>query len=92
MERTPSPDHNTITASVVIRRPVDQVFNFYRDFENLPSFLGDAFADIRSELKRDAGETVKGSRYRDPFTELLSEATSRSRVNLKNTTSPTSGS
>jgi uncharacterized membrane protein len=41
MERTPSPDHNTITASVVIRRPVDQVFNFYRDFENLPTFLGD---------------------------------------------------
>jgi uncharacterized membrane protein len=41
MERTPSVDHNTITASVVIRRPVEQVFNFYRDFENLPSFLGD---------------------------------------------------
>jgi uncharacterized membrane protein len=41
MERTPSPDDNTITSSVVIRRPVEQVFNFYRDFENLPSFLGD---------------------------------------------------
>jgi uncharacterized membrane protein len=32
---------NTITSSVVIRRPVEQVFNFYRDFTNLPSFLGD---------------------------------------------------
>jgi uncharacterized membrane protein len=43
MERTlfPSPDDNTITSSVVIRRPVEQVFNFYRDFTNLPSFLGD---------------------------------------------------
>jgi uncharacterized membrane protein len=41
MERTPSPDQNTITASVVIRRPVEQVFNFYGDFTNLPSFLGD---------------------------------------------------
>lgn len=41
MERTSSPDPNTITASVVIRRPVEQVFSFYRDFENLPSFLGD---------------------------------------------------
>jgi uncharacterized membrane protein len=37
----PSPDDNTITSSVVIRRPVEQVFNFYRDFTNLPSFLGD---------------------------------------------------
>ena len=41
MERTPSRDHNTITVSVVIRRPVEQVFNFYRDFTNLPKFLGD---------------------------------------------------
>jgi uncharacterized membrane protein len=43
MERTlfPSPDGNTITSSVIIPRPVDQVFNFYRDFTNLPSFLGD---------------------------------------------------
>ena|ERR1022692_1007131 len=43
MERTlfPSPDDNTITSSVVIRRPVEQVFNFYRDFTNLPKFLGD---------------------------------------------------
>jgi uncharacterized membrane protein len=43
MERTlfPSPDGNTITSSVVIRRPVEQVFNFYRDFTNLPKFSGD---------------------------------------------------
>lgn len=28
-------------AVVAIRRPVDEVFRFYRDFRNLPRFLGD---------------------------------------------------
>ena len=33
--------HDTVTASVVIRRPVNEVFGFYQDFRNLPRFLGD---------------------------------------------------
>ena len=36
-----SQDENKIEASVTIGRPVEQVFNFYRDFKNLPTFLGD---------------------------------------------------
>ncbi len=32
---------HTIEKSVTINRPVDEVFNFYRDFRNLPKFLGD---------------------------------------------------
>jgi uncharacterized membrane protein len=40
----PSPDDNTIEASVTIQRPVDTVFGFYRDFRNLPRFLGDVMA------------------------------------------------
>jgi uncharacterized membrane protein len=40
----PPRDENTIEASVVIRRPVGEVFGFYRDFKNLPSFLGDVMA------------------------------------------------
>jgi len=39
-----SPDSNAIEAIVSICRPVDEVFNFYRDFRNLPSFLGDVVA------------------------------------------------
>lgn len=39
-----TPDENTIEANVTIRRPVDKVFAFYRDFKNLPSFLGDVMA------------------------------------------------
>jgi uncharacterized membrane protein len=35
------PHINTIEASVTIQRPVQEVFNFYRDFKNLPRFLGD---------------------------------------------------
>jgi uncharacterized membrane protein len=33
-----------IQASVTIRRPVADVFRFYRDFKNLPRFLGDVVA------------------------------------------------
>jgi uncharacterized membrane protein len=46
MERTESVarDESTIEASVTIQRPVEQVFGFYRDFRNLPSFLGDVMA------------------------------------------------
>jgi uncharacterized membrane protein len=32
---------DTLAARIVIRQPVDRVFQFYRDFTNLPRFLGD---------------------------------------------------
>ena len=32
---------NTIDATVIIHRRVEEVFGFYRDFRNLPHFLGD---------------------------------------------------
>ncbi len=35
---------DTIDASVTIGRPVREVFDFYRNFKNLPSFLGDVMA------------------------------------------------
>ena len=46
MRRTslPARDENTIEASVTIQRPVEKVFGFYRDFTNLPQFLGDVMA------------------------------------------------
>ena len=36
-----------VEESITIRRPVEQVFAFYQDFRNLPTFLGDV---IRIEL------------------------------------------
>jgi uncharacterized membrane protein len=38
------PDRSSIEASVTIQRPVSEVFRFYRDFRNLPLFLGDVMA------------------------------------------------
>ena len=35
---------DTVTGEVVIRRPVQDVYRFYRDFANLPAFLGDVVA------------------------------------------------
>lgn len=37
-------DENTIEARVTVQRPVEKVFGFYRDFKNLPKFLGDVMA------------------------------------------------
>lgn len=37
-------DNNKIEVTVTIRRPVEEVFGFYRDFKNLPVFLGDVMA------------------------------------------------
>src|SRR5262249_4046913 len=45
MQTIPPPQAgNLIEASVQIKRPVSEVFNFYRDFKNLPRFLGDVMA------------------------------------------------
>jgi uncharacterized membrane protein len=42
MRLTSSPrGANAIEARVIIKRPVEDVFSFYRDFNNLPRFLGD---------------------------------------------------
>lgn len=37
-------DGNTIEAHVNIHSPAEEVFEFYRDFRNLPAFLGDVMA------------------------------------------------
>jgi uncharacterized membrane protein len=37
-------DDNTIEGSVTIKRRIAEVFSFYRDFSNLPKFLGDVMA------------------------------------------------
>jgi uncharacterized membrane protein len=46
MQRTSGPPSggDAVEASVAIRCPVEEVFQFYRDFRNLPRFLGDVMA------------------------------------------------
>ena len=55
----PSRDEHTIEASVTIQRPVEKVFGFYRDFKNLPSFLGDVMA-IEQIGPRTSRWTIQG--------------------------------
>lgn len=54
-----SGDDNTIVGSVIIERPVEQVFGFYRDFQNLPSFMGDVMAVERIDAVRSRW-TIQG--------------------------------
>jgi uncharacterized membrane protein len=44
MPSAASPPNRATEARVIIRRPVAAVFAFYRDFANLPRFLGDVMA------------------------------------------------
>ncbi|WP_263419607.1 SRPBCC family protein [Terriglobus albidus] len=44
MAAAPTSEKYQIEASITILRPVDDVFRFYRDFRNLPRFLGDVMA------------------------------------------------
>ncbi|MFC0504058.1 SRPBCC family protein [Micromonospora costi] len=44
----PRPADHAVEASVTIDRPVRDVFAFYRDFENLPRFLGDVMVVERT--------------------------------------------
>jgi hypothetical protein len=37
---TSAPDRNLIEATVTIQRPVNEVFDFYRDFKNLAELSG----------------------------------------------------
>jgi uncharacterized membrane protein len=37
-------NENTIEGRITIQRPVEKVFEFYRNFKNLPSLLGDVMA------------------------------------------------
>ncbi len=46
MQMTSLPPHevNQVESSVTIQRPLSEVFSFYRNFGNLPLFLGDVMA------------------------------------------------
>jgi len=52
-------DEDAIEASVTIQRPVGEVFTFYRDFKNLPSFLGDVMA-IEQTGRATSRWTIQG--------------------------------
>ncbi|WP_212908167.1 SRPBCC family protein [Streptomyces sp. TS71-3] len=51
---SPGRERNAVEAAVAVRRPVRDVFDFYRDFRNLPRFLG----DVMDVEVTDAGGTA----------------------------------
>ncbi len=90
MQRTSSPsqDENTIQASVTIHRPVETVFGFYRDFKNLPSFLGDVMAieQIGPATSRWTIQGPLGIRAR--WTVRLTEERTNELIRYETVTSP----
>jgi uncharacterized membrane protein len=59
MSSLPPDDLNQVESSVTIQCPVSEVFNFYRNFGNLPLFLGDVMAI--QQIDRDNSRwTIQG--------------------------------
>ncbi|MET8088487.1 SRPBCC family protein [Micromonospora sp. NPDC005237] len=59
MRGSSSRAHGAVEARVTIRRPVREVFAFYRDFTSLPRFLGDVLA-IEQVGPRMSRWTIQG--------------------------------
>lgn len=61
MEGTSRPPSggNAVDAAVTIRCPVEEVFQFYRDFRNLPRFLGDVIT-VEQTGRTTSRWTVQG--------------------------------
>jgi len=59
MMSLPPRDASTIEAGVIIHCAVDKVFRLYRDFQNLPRFLGDVIA-VEQINPADSRWTVQG--------------------------------
>jgi uncharacterized membrane protein len=83
------PDRNLTEATVTIQRPVNEVFGFYHDFKNLPSFLGDVTA-IESTGPATSRWTIEGPfRIRAHWTIEVTEVRENELIRYETVTSPT---
>jgi uncharacterized membrane protein len=66
--RRPRRPIRPVTGEVVIERPIQEVYGFYRDFSNLPRFLGDVVAvqQVTHTRYRWVVEGPFGARVRFP--------------------------
>jgi uncharacterized membrane protein len=84
----PPRDENTIEASVTIQRPVEEVFRFYRDFKNLPRFLGDVL-DIEPIGPATSRWTIQGPLgIRANWTMKVTEERTNELIRYETVTSP----
>ena len=81
-------DENTIEAGVMIRRKVNEVFSFYRDFKNLPRFLGDVMA-IEQTGPATSRWTIQGPfGIRTKWTIRVTEERANELIRYETVTSP----
>ena len=86
---TSAPDRNLIEATVTIRRPVEEIFGFYRDFKNLPTFLGDVMA-IEPTGPATSRWTIEGPfGIRAHWTIEVTEVRENELIRYETVTSPT---
>jgi uncharacterized membrane protein len=79
---------NTIDARVTIRRPVEEVFRFYQDFKNLPSFMGDVM-DIEPIGPTTSRWTIQGPLgMRVNWTIKVTEERTNALIRYETVTSP----
>jgi uncharacterized membrane protein len=70
---TSTRDRMTVEGRVTIHRPLEEVFRFYRDFRNLPRFLGDVM-DVGQTGPTTSRWTIQGPlRIRAHWTIRLTE-------------------
>jgi uncharacterized membrane protein len=80
---------NRIEATVMILCPVSEVFGFYRDFKNLPSFLGDVMA-IEPTGPATSRWTIEGPfGIRAHWTIEVTEVRENELIRYETVTSPT---
>jgi Polyketide cyclase / dehydrase and lipid transport len=88
-DATSAPDRNLIEATVTIQRPVNEVFGFYRDFKNLPNFLGDVMA-IEPTGPATSRWTIEGPfGIRAHWTVEVTEVRENEMIRYETVTSPT---
>lgn len=81
-------DENRIEASVAIQCPLEQVFAFYRDFKNLPTFLGDVM-DIQETGPATSRWTIQGPlRIRVHWTIKVTEERANQLICYETTSAP----
>lgn len=78
---------NTIKRRVIIQRPVQTVYEFYRDFRNLPSFLGDVM-EIEQTGPATSRWTIQGPlRIRAHWTIKVTEERTNELIRYETVTS-----
>src|SRR4051794_28211251 len=82
-------NENSVERSVTIERPVQSVYEFYRDFKNLPRFLGDVM-NIEQTGPATSRWTIQGPfRIQAHWTIKVTEERTNESIRYETVSSPT---